>query len=67
MKRLHPVTQKLLDDINAYCTKYDVDRTTFGREAAGDGHFIPRVEEGKIPRITTIDRVYAYINRKRRD
>jgi ABC-type nitrate/sulfonate/bicarbonate transport system permease component len=33
-------------------------------KAAGDGHFITRVEEGKIPRITTIDRVYAYMDGK---
>jgi hypothetical protein len=54
MKKLHPTAAKLL---------VDIDRTTFGKEAAGDGHFITRVEGGKLPRLDTIDRVYRYMDR----
>jgi predicted transcriptional regulator len=64
MKKLHPIAVQLLADIEAHRAKVGIDRTAFGREAAGDGHFIPRVEGGKIPRIPTIDRVYRYMARK---
>lgn len=64
MVKLHPVAAKLLSDIEAYRARFGIDRTAFGREAAGDGHFIPRVEGGKIPRLPTIDRVYRYMDRK---
>jgi predicted transcriptional regulator len=64
MKNLHPVAAKLLADIERFRARVGIDRTAFGVKAAGDGHFITRVEEGKIPRITTIDRVYAYMDGK---
>ena len=64
MRKLHPVASKLLADIEAYREKYGLDRTRFGREAAGDGHFIRRLELGKIPRLPTIDRVYKYMDIK---
>jgi predicted transcriptional regulator len=64
MKKLHPIAAQLLADIEAYRARVGIDRTNFGIEAAGDGHFITRVEEGKIPRIPTIDKVYAFMARK---
>jgi predicted transcriptional regulator len=64
MAKLHPTAAKLLADIEAYRQRVGIDRTNFGKEAAGDGHFIPRVEGGKIPRIPTIDRVYRYMDRQ---
>jgi len=64
MKKLHPIAAQLLADIEAYRARVGIDRTNFGIQAAGDGHFITRVEEGKIPRIPTIDKVRAYMDRK---
>jgi hypothetical protein len=64
MKKLHPTAAKLLVDIAAYRDRVGIDRTTFGKEAAGDGHFITRVEGGKLPRLDTIDRVYRYMDSK---
>ena len=64
MAKLHPIAAKLLADIETYRTRVGIDKTKFGLEAAGDGHFIPRVERGQIPRIPTIDRIYAYMERK---
>ena len=64
MKKLHPIAAQLLADIEAYRARVGIDRTAFGIAAAGDGHFIPRVEGGKIPRIPTIDKVRAYMDRK---
>jgi predicted transcriptional regulator len=62
-KKLHPTTAKLLADIEAYRLRVGIDRTNFGRKAAGDGHFIARVENGKVPLLSTIDRVYRYMDR----
>lgn len=62
MKKLHPVSAKLLADIEAYREKFGVDRTQFGLKAAGDGHFIRRLELGQIPRLPTIDRIYRYMD-----
>lgn len=64
MKNLHPAAAKLLADIEAYRARVGIDRTSFGKQAAGDGHFIKRVEAGKLPRLDTIDRVYRYMDIK---
>jgi predicted transcriptional regulator len=63
MPELHPITAQLLADIEKYRDRAGIDRTHFGIEAAGDGNFIRRIERGQIPRIPTIDRVYAYMGR----
>jgi predicted transcriptional regulator len=64
MAKQHPIAAKLLADIEAYRARVGIDRTAFGKQAAGDGHFIKRVEAGKLPRLDTIDRVYRYMDRK---
>jgi len=63
-QKLHPEVQILLADIEAYCARSGVDRTTFGRQAMHDGNFIPRLEAGRQPTFRTIERVRAFINRK---
>lgn len=62
-KDLHPKVKKLLSDIEAYLKLTGLDRTAFGRRAARDGHFMRRLEKGRIPRITKFDRVYKYMER----
>jgi len=64
MKKLHPTAQQLLDEIETYCKLTSTDRTTFGLEAVHDGHFIARMEQGRIPKIPTMDRVRAYMHKK---
>jgi len=64
MPRLHPTAQQLLDEIDAYCKLTKTDRTSFGLQAVNDGHFIARMEQGRIPKIPTMDRVRAFMNRK---
>ena len=61
MPKLHPIAQQLLDDVLAYCKLHELDRTKFGLEAVNDGHFVKRLETGRIPKIPTIDRVRAYM------
>lgn len=64
MKKLHPTAQQLLDEIEAYCKLTSTDRTTFGLEAVNDGHFIARMEQGRIPKIPTMDKIRTYMARK---
>lgn len=63
MPKLHPIAAQLLADIEAYRALVGIDRSAFGKKAARDGHFIARVENGRLPRLTTIDRVYRYMKR----
>ena len=61
MKKLHPNVVTLLADIEAYRKITGEDRTAFGLGALNDGNFISRVEHGRQPSFSTIDRVYRYI------
>jgi hypothetical protein len=38
--------------------------SAFGIEAVNDGHFIARMEDGRIPKIPTMDRVRAFMAKK---
>ena len=58
---LHPNVVTLLADIEAYRKITGEDRTAFGLGALNDGNFISRVEHGRQPSFSTIDRVYRYI------
>ncbi len=60
--KLHPAVQALLREIEEFRIRADLDRTTFGLRAVKDGNFIPRLEQGRIPTIKTIDRVRAFID-----
>ncbi len=62
MKQLHPAVRALLDDIEAYRTRAGLDRTAAGIQLVRDGNFIPRLEQGRIPTLTTIERVRAMID-----
>jgi len=63
-QKLHPVAAQLLAEIEAYCKLTGIDRTTFGIQALNDGHFIARVEQGRIPKIPTMDRIREHMARK---
>jgi hypothetical protein len=64
MTKLHPTAQQLLDEIDAYCKLTKTDRTSFGLQAVNDGHFIARMEQGRIPKILTMDKVRRFMDRK---
>jgi hypothetical protein len=64
--KLHPDVRRLLDEISDYRARNNLDRTKFGILAANDGHLIPRLQSGRLPRLTTIDKVRAYMNSGRK-
>ena len=59
--KIHPDVRKLIMQIDAYRAKHNIDRTRFGLLAANDGHLIPRWLSGRLPRLTTMDRVRKFI------
>ena len=60
----HPEIDALLNQIAAYRRKTGIGRTQFGLIVANDGHFIRRLEGGRLPRLPTLDRVRAFIRHK---
>ena len=64
MMKRHPEIDKLLNEIAAYRLKTNLGRTQFGLIVANDGHFIKRLETGRMPRIPTIERVREIMARK---
>ena len=64
MKKLHPTVQNLLGEIDAFIIKTGTDRTNFGLAVINDGHFVTRLEQGRVPKLHTIDKVRAYMASK---
>jgi hypothetical protein len=64
VKKLHPAARALLAEIEAYRARSGIDKTNFGRQALHDGNFVFRVEQGRIPKLETFERVRAFIARK---
>jgi len=62
--KLHPDVKRLLDEINAFRARTGMERTRFGIEAVNDGHLLPRLQSGRQPRFSTIDKVRAFMKRK---
>ena len=64
-RKIHTDVRKLLDEIHAYRARHGLDRTRFGILAANDGHLLPRLENGREPRRSTVEKVRAFMrNRK---
>jgi len=63
-KKLFPLVQEMLDNIEKYRAEAGIDRTTFGRQCMNDGNFISRLEQGRIPHVQTFIRVENFIGRK---
>jgi hypothetical protein len=61
--KLHPDVRKLLLEIAAFRSRTGMDQTRFGVAAVNDGHLIPRLWSGRQPRLTTIDRVRAFMKK----
>jgi len=64
--KIHPDVRKLIDEINDYRARHGIDQTRFGLLAANDGHLLPRLQSGRLPRLTTIDRVRAFMRNGRK-
>lgn len=63
-RRLHPDVVKLLEEIDAYRARHGISRTRFGILVANDGHFLPRLMSGRLPRLTTIDEVHTFMRNR---
>ena len=63
--KIHPDVRKLLNEIHTYRTRHGLDRTKFGILAANDGHLLPRLETGREPRRSTVEKVRAFMRSKK--
>lgn len=63
--KIHPEMKSLLADIELHRKRTKEPRSVFGVNAAKDGHFITRIEQGRQPRWETINRVRKYMSSKR--
>ena len=63
-KITHPTVKALHDEITAFLDRSGMDRTRFGKLAVKDGNFLPRIENGRIPSLPTLDRVRAFLDKK---
>jgi ketosteroid isomerase-like protein len=64
MAKIHPTVKNLLTEIEAYCARSQITPTAFGKHVMNDGNFVHRLRDGRIPGITTIERVNAYIAKR---
>ena len=59
--KLHPTVKELLRDIEAYCRKAGISRTTFSIRITGDGHLVRRMYLGHQPKLQTIDKIRRFM------
>jgi len=61
----HPAARELLAEVERYLAATGTKPTRLGLSAARDGNFVARLRDGRTPQHKTIDKVRAYIKRKR--
>jgi hypothetical protein len=59
--KLHPSIQSLVDEIDAFRKRNDINATAFGLAAVNDGKFVGDLLKGRIPSLVTIDKVRAFM------
>jgi hypothetical protein len=64
--KVHPEIRVFLKEIYMYCKAYNVTKTGFGLEVVNDGHFVPRLEQGRNAHMRTVANVREYIRKPRR-
>jgi hypothetical protein len=61
---LHPEVRELLQDITSFCQRHGMTRTRFGLKVANDGHFIHRLEKGRMASLRVLDKARSFIHRR---
>jgi hypothetical protein len=57
-----PITrQKLINDIEEYCSRHNISTSEFGRQVFKDSSFYGRVIRGRSPTLERIEMVYNFI------
>ncbi|MEM1046459.1 MAG: hypothetical protein AAGL24_09920 [Pseudomonadota bacterium] len=54
-------TEKFRADVEAFLTHTGIAPTKLGLEAVNNGKFVTQIREGVSPRLTSVDRVRAYM------
>jgi hypothetical protein len=58
---LHPSIETLLADIEIFRSRTGLTASAFGRAAINDPNFVGDLNRGRIPSLTLIDRVRAFM------
>lgn len=58
---LHPSIESLLAEIEAFRSGSGMTASAFGRAAVNDPNFIGDLHKGRLPSLTLIDRVRAFM------
>lgn len=58
---LHPSIESLLAEIESFRVRADMTASAFGRAAINDPNFVGDLRRGRIPSLTLIDRVRAFM------
>ncbi len=59
-----PTREKLIKDIDKFCKEHKIKAHSFGRSVLRDSGAVSRLKKGSNPRLSTIQRIYKYINAK---
>lgn len=65
---LMSLTKKFLADVKAFMHDFNMSKTAFGLNSTGDPHAISDWLEGKFtPKLSSVDKVYAYMEKYRKE
>lgn len=56
------ITEQLAQEVDSFLSRTGMASSTFGRRAAGDWRFVKRLRAGDDFRISTVERVRAFMN-----
>jgi predicted transcriptional regulator len=62
--KLHPTIADLVRDIDAFIEREGLTPTEFGVRAIGDPNLYRHLKSGRNPRLTTMDRIRAFMKRR---
>jgi hypothetical protein len=59
---IHPTVKILLDEIDAFRSRYGMSVTAFGQKSLNDPGFIAGLRRrGRVPKLSTVDDVRAFM------
>lgn len=63
--KLHPTIADLIREIDAFLASEGMTQTDFGLLSIGDPNLYRHLQKGRNPRLGTMDRIRAFMDRQR--
>lgn len=64
--QINPAIQSLLAEIDAFMAETRMPQSDFGTLSIGDPNLYRQLKDGREPRFNTIERIRAFMEKKRR-